>query len=624
MPRLRITTLVSYKETHANAKIDPSPEWTGTWRDARFSPPADGGRPENALTGTIFTVNSYREDSIKVPAAFGALRLWRNTSIADLAPGETATLPAGTLGHEWDEDRDNGFRPAGLMRLSSTTLAVDSYIQDNGSTYAPGTATHSLTEYRAPSGALVFGAGTVQWAWGLDDVHDVFTSNPPRPPDARMQQATVNLLADMAVQPSTLQPELVPAVASTDAAVPVSTISSPSAGTAVSNGTSVTISGTATDAGGGRVAGVEVSTDGGQNWHPAVGTASWSYTWTANGFGEAHVQSRAVDDSGNLETPATGIIVNVSCPCSIWADATQPAVAASADSSAVEVGVKFTASVAGYVSGIRFYKGAANTGTHTGSLWSGNGTLLARATFTGESASGWQQVNFATPVAVTPGSTYIASYHAPNGHYALNLNYFTSAHSNGPLQALANSQSSNGVYRYSATPGFPDQTWQASNYWVDLAFTTNAPPDTTPPTITDVTPAAATTGVPTSTTVTATFNEALDPTTITNTTFQLRDGAGALVAATVTWDTLTRRATLTPNAALANNTTYTATAKPNRHHRPRRQPPRQRLHLELHHRGQASDSSASGRARRSRPWRPPLTAARSRWASSSRRAWPAM
>ena len=78
-------------------------------------------------------------------------------------------MPAGTLGHEWDEDLDNGFRPAGLMRLSSTTLAVDSYIKDYGNVYGPGTATHSLTLYRAPSGALVFGAGTVQWAWGLDE-----------------------------------------------------------------------------------------------------------------------------------------------------------------------------------------------------------------------------------------------------------------------------------------------------------------------------------------------------------------------------------------------------------------------------------------------------------------------
>src|SRR5204862_1402290 len=49
-------TLVSYKETFNDAKIDPTPVWTGTWRDPRFSPPADGGRPENGLTGTIFTV----------------------------------------------------------------------------------------------------------------------------------------------------------------------------------------------------------------------------------------------------------------------------------------------------------------------------------------------------------------------------------------------------------------------------------------------------------------------------------------------------------------------------------------------------------------------------------------
>ncbi len=53
-------TLVCYKETYTGTKIDPTPTWTGTWRDPRLSPPADGGRPENALTGTLFTVNAYR------------------------------------------------------------------------------------------------------------------------------------------------------------------------------------------------------------------------------------------------------------------------------------------------------------------------------------------------------------------------------------------------------------------------------------------------------------------------------------------------------------------------------------------------------------------------------------
>ena len=92
-------TLVSYKETHANAKIDPAdpPTWTGTWRDPRFSPPADGGRPENALAGTIFMVNDGATTAITVPAADGKMRFWRNTSIASLTTG-SATLPGNTLG----------------------------------------------------------------------------------------------------------------------------------------------------------------------------------------------------------------------------------------------------------------------------------------------------------------------------------------------------------------------------------------------------------------------------------------------------------------------------------------------------------------------------------------------
>src|SRR5206468_6839014 len=73
-------TLVTYKETHANAVIDPAdpPTWTGTWRDPRFSPPADGGRPENALCGTIFTVNGYDSRAITIPAVDGKMRFWRN------------------------------------------------------------------------------------------------------------------------------------------------------------------------------------------------------------------------------------------------------------------------------------------------------------------------------------------------------------------------------------------------------------------------------------------------------------------------------------------------------------------------------------------------------------------
>jgi hypothetical protein len=139
-------TLVCYKETFPSAKIDPSPAWTGTWRDPRFSPPADGGRPENALSGTIFMVNGGRSDAITVPSADGKMRFWRNTSIATLASGQTATLPTGSLGFEWDEDLDNGSRPGGLIRLSSTSVTMSGdYLLDYGSNYGAGTARHSLT-----------------------------------------------------------------------------------------------------------------------------------------------------------------------------------------------------------------------------------------------------------------------------------------------------------------------------------------------------------------------------------------------------------------------------------------------------------------------------------------------
>ena len=77
--------------------------------------------------------------------------------------------------------------------------------------------------------------------------------------------------------------------------------------------------------------------------------------------------------------------------------------------------MKFRTDVAGYITGVRFYKGTGNTGTHVGNLWTAGGTPLATATFTAETATGWQQVTFATPVAVAANTTYVASYHTTSG-----------------------------------------------------------------------------------------------------------------------------------------------------------------------------------------------------------------
>jgi hypothetical protein len=471
-------TLISYKETHANAAIDPAdpPVSTGTWRDPRFSPPADGGRPESALSGNYPMVNDGATAAIIVPAADGQMRFWRNTAVANLAPGSSYTMPYGTLGHEWDSDVDVPSRPAGVIRLSTTTVANAPVLEDYGSAYVPGPATHHLTLYRAGSGVLVFGAGTMQWSWGLDGHHD----HTGTPTDVNMQQATVNLLADMRTQPASLQAGLMPATASTDTVPPGSQVTSPPAGSNVQAGSTVTIQGTATDEGGGTVGGVEVSVDGGTTWHPADGRTHWTYAWRPNVLGPTTIESRAVDDSGNLERPLTTVPVTValgSCPCSLWNDAATPRIVADPDPRPVELGVKFRADQDGYITGLRFFKGNANTGTHIGSLWSSSGHLLAQATFTDETPTGWQTVTFATPVAIAANTVYVASYHAPNGHYAQDMIYFaTSDYDSPPLHALKNGSGGNGVYAYSSTPTFPSTTYRPTNYWVDVIFATALQP----------------------------------------------------------------------------------------------------------------------------------------------------
>ena len=518
-------TMVTYKETQVGAHIDPQnpSTWTGTWRDPRFSPPDDGGRPENQLTGTIFTVNGPEYEAMTVPADYSKMRFWRNTGVAALAAGQVVTLTAGcncVLGSEWDEDLDNGFRPAGLLDLSSTTANVPSHLLDYGWTYGPGTATHHLTLYRASSGALVFGAGTIQWPWGLDGHHDseADTYNlGPSTPEPAMQQATVNLFADMGVQPVALQAGLVPATKSTDTIAPTSRVVFPANGATVQSGIPITITGTAIDAGGGVVGGVEVSVDGGTTWHPAVGRENWSYSWTPGGPGAMTIKSRAVDDSGNLESPGPGTTFTMSCPCSIWNDAATPAEASHVDNNTLELGVKFRADTAGYVTGLRFYKGPVNTGTHVGHLWARDGTLLASATFTNETATGWQQVSFATSVAIVANTTYVASYHTDAGGYAVSRPYFATAGVDSRLlHALADGvDGGNGVYTYGA--GFPSDTYQSTNYWVDVVFTSTvagtATPTTTPTPTATTTPTLTPPTLPTATpSATITPTASVEPT----------------------------------------------------------------------------------------------------------------
>jgi hypothetical protein len=167
---------------------------------------------------------------------------------------------------------------------------------------------------------------------------------------------------------------------------------------------------------------------------------------------------------------------------SIWNGAAVPAITAAADANAIEVGVKFRADVNGAITGLRFYKSSQNTGTHIGNLWTSDGTLLASVVFTNETAFGWQEVSLPSPVAITANTTYVASYHTDVGYYSADLAYFASSDfANPPLRALSNAESGgNGVYRYGAS-AFPNQTYNANNYWVDVVFEKGSDPEPPPP-----------------------------------------------------------------------------------------------------------------------------------------------
>jgi hypothetical protein len=559
-------TLVCYKMTKMaqnNGIADPSGVWTGTWMDPTSTDYGQDYQPPNILTGSMFQVNGYRSDAITVPGSYGKNRLWRNTSIANLSSSQTATFPAGTLGYEWDSDLANSTRPAGAIDLSSTTVDVNDgkYRLDWGNTYGNGTATHNLVEFRdQDSGALVFGAGTVQWSWGLTNIPTYNPADTVVTEDARMQQATVNILADMGVQPLTLQSNLNSASASTDSTGPAVTVTSPASGVTVPALKPVTITGTASDSGGGVVARVEVSTDGGTTWKPASGLTSWSFSWTPTTPGSASIKVRAVDDSVNIGAVTT-IPVTVgpqACPCTVWPASAVPGTVNAGDGSSVELGVKFRTTVAGSITAVRFYKSPANTGTHTGSLWSASGTRLATGTFTNETASGWQQLNFATPVSVKANTTYVASYFAPNGGYSYDGGYFSGGDAGlAPLTALkSGTDGGNGVYRYTSTSAFPSSQSSGSNYWVDVVLDTSAA-STTPPTVTSTSPTSGATGVSITAPESAVFSSAIDADTLT---FTLKDANGTAVPGTKTLPA-SNKATFTPSTELELHTTYTASVQ---------------------------------------------------------------
>ena len=208
-----------------------------------------------------------------------------------------------------------------------------------------------------------------------------------------------------------------------------------------------------------------------------AGATTATFTTVAGAVKTAQTAVVTATLNGTAKTASIALTSTAAstCPCSIWKPTAAPTLISDPDTTPVELGMKFKSNVAGYILGLRFYKGSQNTGTHTGHLWTRGGSLLATVNFANETGFGWQQANFSAPVAITAKTTYVISYWAPSGHYPDDSGYFNTAGvDSGPLHAMKDGEDGySDVYSYAKTI-FPTSSWNSSNYWVDVVFNTVA------------------------------------------------------------------------------------------------------------------------------------------------------
>jgi len=487
-------TMVVYKTT-ATGVADPSGIPTGTWRD-----PAGANQPENALLGGQYVGdNSAKNFGLVVSAAEGAHRMWRHTPLASLAPGTSLKVGTSIVGWEWDARAANGQEPAGTQTVA--TSPVDGNIlQDAGGVYATGPATANATIYRAASGALVFNSGTNNWSRGLGS-----TSRDAGEPRSEIQQATANLLADMGVAPTT-----------------------PNGITLDDAGAPEIISTTPADNDGGVDPTTNVTARFDRDLNAATVNAT---TFTLRPAGGGSALAAAVTYNAATRTAQL--------------DPSPPLAA-----------------------------GAAFTATLTTGVTDSGGTALSQAaswTFT-TAAAGVPSITQRSPLAdaagVSPGTTVTASFDHALDPATVSASSVRLSDSDGATVPAAVTYES-AEQRVRLTPSSPlalDTAYTArlttairSSAGTALAgdevwsFTTRRAL-----TVTARTPAPLSVGVATTTSVTATFDRAVDPATVTSTSFVLRDGSLASVPAAVTYDASLRTATLRPSSTLALSTTHTA------------------------------------------------------------------
>ncbi|PKH40693.1 Ig-like domain-containing protein [Nocardioides alpinus] len=237
----------------------------------------------------------------------------------------------------------------------------------------------------------------------------------------------------------------------------------------------------------------------------------------------------------------------------------------------VELGLKFQTARDLLVTGVRVYR--VDLGTVTGSLWDVDGNRLATGTFAPAATTGWQDLTFAKPVAISPGRTYVASYYSPATRYAFAYGYFREQLVRGPVTALRGvADDPNGVHCYDVATqceSFPIRSFRDSTYWVTPIWQNPpgeaVPPQTVPAPPSDVRPPVVRHSSPTNgarrvglrRSVTITFSEVIRSTLLTSANVRLlRKGQRKPVPVRLTYDERRARLTIDPVRRLEPSTTY--------------------------------------------------------------------
>lgn len=144
----------------------------------------------------------------------------------------------------------------------------------------------------------------------------------------------------------------------------------------------------------------------------------------------------------------------------------EPEVRNGSDGQPYELGLRFKSNINGFITGIRFWKAANETGIHKGRIWFNN-TALNLIEFTNETPEGWQQQNLSTNLLIEAEIIYTVSVNI-NTHYVGSFGEaLTSSISNGNLSTIADGN--NGVLAFNLNEK-PTQTFRNANYFRDIVF----------------------------------------------------------------------------------------------------------------------------------------------------------